>query len=135
MLEQQFIVRFYETDALGHVNNTVIPGWFETGRLPIFDFFGDMAPDKRSLIVARLEVDYVKPVYFGKPITVKTYIARLGGSSFDIGSEVWQDGELCAKGINVMVYFDYQTQKAVPLTTELREKLATVSHPEHPVEP
>ena len=28
--------RFYETDAFGHINNTVITGWFETAREPIF---------------------------------------------------------------------------------------------------
>jgi acyl-CoA thioester hydrolase len=27
--------RFYETDAFGHINNTVIAGWFEAGRAPI----------------------------------------------------------------------------------------------------
>lgn len=28
--------RFYETDAFGHINNTVITGWFETAREPVF---------------------------------------------------------------------------------------------------
>jgi Predicted thioesterase len=63
MLTEDFKVRFYETDALGHVNNTVIPGWIETGRLPIFEFFGEMSPKTQSLIVARLEVDYLLPIY------------------------------------------------------------------------
>ena len=51
MLEEQFKVRFYETDALGHVNNTVVPMWIETGRLPIFEFFGEMSPKKRHVIL------------------------------------------------------------------------------------
>ena len=29
--------RFCETDALGHINNTVIPVWFEAAREPIFE--------------------------------------------------------------------------------------------------
>ena len=30
---------FYETDALGHINNTVIPMWLEKARTPIFKIF------------------------------------------------------------------------------------------------
>ena len=32
MFELTVTPRFYETDAFGHVNNTVVTGWFETGR-------------------------------------------------------------------------------------------------------
>ena len=36
MLRCELMPRFYETDGLGHINNTVIPKWFETARTPIF---------------------------------------------------------------------------------------------------
>ncbi|RUO80160.1 thioesterase [Idiomarina tyrosinivorans] len=134
MLEEQFKVRFYETDALGHVNNTVIPGWIETGRLPIFDFFGAMSGETISLIVARLEVDYLRPIYFGKPVTVKTFVMRLGNSSFDIGTEVWQDDQCCAMGKTILVYFDYSEQKATPLTADIKQKLSALAHPEYPID-
>lgn len=134
MLEEQFKVRFYETDALGHVNNTVVPMWIETGRLPIFEFFGEMSPETQSLIVARLEVDYTRPIFFGSNVTVKTYVSRVGGSSFDITSEIWQQDELCAKGKTVLVYFDFQSQKSIPLTDALRSRLMTLTHPEHGID-
>ncbi|MGM0526724.1 MAG: acyl-CoA thioesterase [Pseudomonadota bacterium] len=134
MLEEEFKVRFYETDALGHVNNTVVPMWIETGRLPIFEFFGEMSPETQSLIVARLEVDYSRPIFFGSNVTVKTYVSRLGGSSFDITSEIWQKDELCAKGKTILVYFDFGQQKSIPLTDGLRTRLATLTHPEYPLD-
>ncbi|MCJ8299448.1 MAG: hypothetical protein MJK13_11020 [Pseudomonadales bacterium] len=31
--------RFLETDALGHINNTVLPMWFEASRDPVFKIF------------------------------------------------------------------------------------------------
>lgn len=130
MLEEDFKVRFYETDALGHVNNTVVPMWIETGRLPIFEFFGDMSPQTQSLIVARLEVDYLRPIFFGSNVTVKTYVTRLGGSSFDLTTEVWQKSHLCAKGKTVLVYFDFNEQTSIALTDGLRSRLATLTHPE-----
>src|SRR5690554_3847102 len=99
MYVEEIKVRFYETDALGHVNNTVIPAWFETGRIPVFDLFAEQGdPYEISLIVANLNVDFVRSIYFGHPVTLKTFIARIGNSSFTIGSEVWQHDKLCAKG-------------------------------------
>lgn len=134
MLVEDFKVRFYETDALGHVNNTVVPMWIETGRLPIFEFFGEMSPDTQSLIVARLEVDYARPIFFGSKVTVKTYVSRLGRSSFDISTEIWQKDELCAKGKTILVYFDFNEQQSIPLTDGLRSRLVTLTHPEKPLD-
>lgn len=134
MLTEDFKVRFYETDALGHVNNTVIPGWIETGRLPIFEFFGEMSPKTQSLIVARLEVDYLLPIYFGGHVTVNTYVSRLGGSSFDITTEIWQKDKMCAKGKTVLVYFDFKQERSVKLSDQLKERLSTITHPEHPLD-
>ncbi len=39
MFSEEFNVRFYETDALAHVSNTVLVGWFETGREPLLKLF------------------------------------------------------------------------------------------------
>lgn len=36
MLEMQIQPRFQETDALGHINNTVPAVWFESARDPCF---------------------------------------------------------------------------------------------------
>lgn len=134
MYTEDIKVRFYETDALGHVNNTVIPAWFETGRLPVFELFTEQGdPYEISLIVANLNVDFLRPVYFGHMVTLKTYIARIGSSSFDIGSEVWQQGELCAKGTSVLVNFDYKNQRSVAIAEGIRHKLEQQTHPDHPL--
>ncbi|MCC5878995.1 MAG: acyl-CoA thioesterase [Idiomarina sp.] len=134
MYTEDIKVRFYETDALGHVNNTVIPAWFETGRLPVFELFTEQGdPYEISLIVANLNVDFLRPVYFGHMVTLKTYIARIGSSSFDIGSEVWQQGELCAKGTSVLVNFDYKNQRSVTIAQSIRHKLEQQTHPDHPL--
>lgn len=131
MLTEQLTVRFYETDALGHVNNTVMPQWFETGRIPLFKLFNNQ--DNISLIAANLNVDFVRPVYFGHPVTLNTFISRIGSSSFDIGTEIWQLDKLCAKGTTVMVNYDYANQCSVPLADSIKAKLIEHAHPEHPL--
>lgn len=134
MYTEELKVRFYETDALGHVNNTVIPAWFETGRLPVFELFTEQGNlYEVSLIVANLNVDFVRPVYFGKPVTLKTYIARIGNSSFDIGSEVWQNDQLCAKGTTILVNYDHKNGKAVAISDSIKDKLRQQAHPDQPL--
>lgn len=134
MITEQLTVRFYETDALGHVNNTVIPQWFEAGRIPLFDLFTEQSESGNvALIVANLNVDFVRPIYFGHPVTLKTFIRRLGTSSFDIGTEVWQSGHVCAKGTTIMVNYDYQAQRSVAMSDSIKTTLAEYAHPDYPL--
>ncbi len=49
--------RFNETDALGHINNSVLINWAEEARNPIFMIFTpDLDPKNWELILARNEV-------------------------------------------------------------------------------
>lgn len=134
MYTEELKVRFYETDALGHVNNTVIPAWFETGRLPVFELFTEQGnPYEVSLIVANLNVDFLRPIFFGYPVTLKTYIARIGSSSFDVASEVWQRDQLCAKGTTILVNYDYKNEASVAIGESIRQKLVAHAHPDKPI--
>ena len=56
-------------------------------------------------------------------LTVKTWVGRLGSSSFDVYQEIWQEGEHCATGTTTMVHFNYNTQKAEPVPDAVREKM------------
>jgi len=116
--------RFYETDAFGHINNTVVPGWFETAREPVFKLFTDSDKmTKINLILARIEVDFVAQIYYGSEVTIKTGIEKIGNASFVVWHEAWQNGSCCAKGKAVQVYFNLDTQKSEPLPSQYRARL------------
>lgn len=122
--EDTYQVRFYETDALRHVSNTVLVGWFESAREPIFKMFTpELDLDNWPLILASYKVDFLAQIFYGQPVTVKTQISRLGNSAFDVYQTLWQNGECCAKGLTTMVHFDYQTQKSAPIPTAIRQGL------------
>lgn len=119
--------RFYETDAFGHVNNTVVPGWFETAREPIFKLFTDGEEmTKINLILARIEVDFVAQIFYGSEVTVKTGIEKIGNASFVVWHEAWQKGACVAKGKAVQVYFSHDTQKSERIPDEFRVKLEAI---------
>ncbi|MDX1803410.1 MAG: thioesterase family protein [Alcanivorax sp.] len=125
MFELTLSPRFYETDAFGHVNNTVMTGWFETGREPLFRIFQGQRqdPGELPLILARVEVDFVAQTYYGQPVTLRTAIERLGNASFVVAQQAWQNGNLVARGKAVQVHFDHATQASSPLPASLREAL------------
>ncbi|WP_136249287.1 acyl-CoA thioesterase [Halomonas borealis] len=116
---------FYDTDALGHINNTRLPAWFELARNDLFRLFTpDLDPGQWRLIMARMEIDYRAELYYGHDIEIRTYLTRLGGSSFTVTQEAWQSGRLANLGHAVMVHYDHRDKRAVPLEGELREALA-----------
>jgi len=54
MFSELITPRFSDTDALGHINNTMVPIWFEGARDPVFKLFmPELDPNNWQLILAR----------------------------------------------------------------------------------
>lgn len=124
--------RFAETDALGHINNTAIPVWLEQARAPVFRLFiPDLDPKKWRLIVAKIEVSFLQEIVYGHTVEVRTYVEKIGNSSFQVGQEVHQRGQCCAKGSSVLVHFNYATKKSEPIPAEIRAALEGHLMPVH----
>ena len=114
--------RFVETDALGHINNTVLPQWFEQARTPLFKMFTpDLAIDKWVLILAKIEVEFVRELFYAKEVEIKTYIEKVGNSSFVAYQEAWQQGTLGAKGRATLVHFDHRQKTSKPIPEEIKQ--------------
>jgi len=126
MFSETITPHFSDTDALGHINNTKPPVWFEGSRAPIFKFFTpDLDPKKWQLIIAKIEVSYHGQLFYGQDIEIRTFISRIGGASFDVYQELWQHGEKCVSGTASMVHFDYQAQCSKKIPDDIRAQLAT----------
>jgi acyl-CoA thioester hydrolase len=124
MYSQTIQPRFNETDALGHINNTVVAAWFEGCRDPLFRLFTpDLNPAQWRLILAKFSVDFHAELFYGEPVEIKTWVSRIGNSSFDISQQAWQQGQLCASGVAVMVHFDFGSKQSATLSDELKARL------------
>lgn len=120
---------FTDTDALGHINNTRLPVWFEQARTELFRLFTpDLDPCKWRLILAKLEVEYLAELFYGQPVEIRTYLTRLGNSSLTVTQEAWQGGRLGARGHTVMVHYDHAAKRSLPIEGELRQRLAAHLH-------
>lgn len=115
---------FYDTDALSHINNTRLPAWFELARNDLFKLFTpDLNPRQWRLIMARMEIDYRVELFYGHDIELRTYLTRLGTSSFTVTQEARQFGTLTNLGHTVLIQYDHHAKRAVPIEGELRESL------------
>ncbi len=118
---------FGDIDGLKHVNNTVLARWFEQARTPFFRFFTpdlDLSYEKWKLIMARTEFDFLGQLKFDLPIEIRSYIEKIGNSSFTILQQAWQNDELKVQGKAVTVHFNFLKQKSVPIPDGIREKLS-----------
>lgn len=115
---------FYDTDGLGHINNTRVPQWLEAARNDVFRIFTpDLDMRKWQLILARIEVDFVGELFYASDVEVRTSIGRIGSSSFGVHQEVWQNGALGAKGEATLVRYDFSVGKTMPLSEDQRTQL------------
>lgn len=126
MFKTKVTPSFGDIDGMKHVNNNRILEWFELGGLDIYRYFTpdlDLDYENWKLIMVRKEADFVGQLRFGEDVEIRTYLLKIGNSSFTVGNEVWQNNELKAKGKTVIVHFDYVTQKSVPIPDDVRKKL------------
>lgn len=116
--------KFKDTDALGHVNNNIIGEWFELARNDIFKIFNPkLNLDNWNLILVHTEFDFLAQIFYGNEVEIKTFIEKIGNSSFTIGHELWQNSEVKAKGTCVLVHFNYTEAKSQKIPDDIRFEL------------
>ena len=116
--------RFCETDALGHINHTVIPMWLEQARTPVFKLFNpSLSLDNWNLILKKISVDYMSQIYIGTSVEINTYIGEIQQTSFIVEQEVLQNKNMVAKASTVLIHFDYQKQSKADIPPKIRESL------------
>lgn len=124
VLETIITPRFKDTDALGHINNASFPTWFEEARRPIFKLFiPDLDPAKWNLIVARFEIDFLAQTHYQEDVTIHTSIEKIGKSSFVVSHVAFQNKVEVAQARVVLVHFDYNHNKSVVISDEIKNQL------------
>ena len=105
-------VRWSDVDAFGHVNNVKYFEYFQESRINFLTQFANMSGG-RTLVVARVTVDYKRPIFFrSAPYPIRTRVVRRGRSSFDLYSEIVDGDLVLAHASAVLVGFDAEGQKS-----------------------
>jgi len=98
--------RFYETDGLGHISNTVIPAWFEIGRTEFLSSIGadSVGGRPRVWLTVSIQIDYLAETFYGSDVTVRMTGAKVGNTSLTLYGEMEQNGKVTMRGSTVLVH-------------------------------
>jgi YbgC/YbaW family acyl-CoA thioester hydrolase len=77
-------VRWADIDALQHVNNAVYLSYFEQARIDYFRALGCWDWEKVGMLLARTEVDYLRPLLIQDRAWILTRTVKLGIKSFEM---------------------------------------------------
>lgn len=119
-------VRFRDLDLFGHVNNAVYLTYLESARLAWWMHVTGR-PELRdvSMILARTEIDYRRPVVLGERLRVGVRSPSLRRSSFVLlfRIETEPGSALVAEARKVLVHYDYAASRSTPIPAALRAQI------------
>ncbi len=123
-------VRFSDVDVYGHVNNVKYFEYYQEARI---DFLRSMRSDDEphlATVVARIDVDYRRPILFRpEPYVVRTWVTRVGTSSYSLASDISDDDTVLSRAQAVLVAFDMNSQRSRPLRDAERQVLEGALEP------
>ena len=122
-------MRWADADALNHLNNANYFRYMEEGRIRMFVEGSVRQSTRYGPVVVHCSCDFKKPITYPALIRVSHRLERIGRSSMEHAvdlSLVHDDGlELCAQGKSIMVWMDFELNRAHPWPEEVLESLAT----------
>jgi len=124
-------VRYGDLDPQGHVNNAKHLTYFEQARIAYKIKLGLFEKDQSfmeiGVILADIHITYFQPIYYGQNIKVGVHAARLGNKSMTWEQNIMDadTSKELAKGEVILVTYDYQNEKTIPVPAEWRDKIST----------
>ena len=119
-------VRYGDLDPQGHVNNAGFITYLEHARVNYIRQLG-LWDGKSFLeigfILARVEMDFKKPILMTDAVEVGVKVSRLGNKSLDMDYLIRESktGQIFAEGRTIQVAYDYETQKTIPVPDHWRD--------------
>lgn len=123
--ETDIYVRYSESDAQGHVNNTSHFLYLEEGRTKFFDVIQPMRDTTFSFIAANISCSYINEAFPREILTVRTAVKKIGNKSFTLYQDIINKEKdlTVAEAEAVLVCYDRTIEQSVKIPDELIETL------------
>ncbi|KVQ19584.1 acyl-CoA thioesterase [Burkholderia ubonensis] len=133
--ETSIIVKYRETDALGHVSSPVYYDYLQHAYLTyMHDLLELPYSQKLPHIMVKTSCEYLKPAQYGDTLTVRSSVTRFGSKSFELEYLMVRDGQpddadapdedrVVARALSTHVMFDYGSKTTVPVPEEFRTRV------------
>jgi acyl-CoA thioester hydrolase len=121
-------VRFGDLDAMRHLNNVVFLRYFESARIGYLNrVLEQHDPVNRDggfgFIFASCHIDYRSPAHFDEEVVIRVRPADVGTKSLKLEFDMRVGERLIAEGHGVLVGYDYEAERTVPLPDALKQRL------------
>ena len=122
-------VRFSDLDAMRHVNNATYLSYIEEARIAYFNdvLNRPMTTLDFGAVVARIEIDYIKPIMLGDEIVIYTRVSRIGNKSSDVENLMLVEKDnakiVVAEALTKLVSYDYNKLVSKPISEEIKKKI------------
>lgn len=118
-------IRYNDLDGQGHVNNAVYATYFEFARTELFFTIApELMPKGAEPVLARLEIDYRRELFYPGTIDIGIAVLDIGGASLRFAQAVFRERACIASGVSVIVKLDSDTRKSCKWTEGERKILS-----------
>ncbi len=126
---QPIQVRYGDLDPQGHVNNARYLTYMEQARVAYVRHLGLWNGESfltLGMIMADAHVAFKAPILWGQSLRVGMRISRLGNKSMhsEYRIEDADTGAVLAEGSSVLVAYDYQAERTIPVPDTWRQRIA-----------
>jgi acyl-CoA thioester hydrolase len=121
--------RFRDTDAMGHVNNTVYITYLEVSRQEYWRALDGTVDYRRvPFILAHVTVDFRSEALIHEDLLIGCMCEGIGGKSFRFRYEIRDKASerLIVEARTVQVCYDYEKKVSIPMPKDLRNALETL---------
>jgi len=122
-------IRYSDLDPQWHVNNARYLSFIESARLEYLqelELWDGKSFLNLGLIVANVQINYLKPILMEQKIFVGVKVTRIGNKSLDFSYSIEdvETEEIMATASTVMVTYSYELLQAVSVSVDWRKKIA-----------
>src|SRR5437016_14229524 len=123
-------VQWGDQDSFGHVNNVVYFRWMESARIEYFRQTGVGSTSNQGVgpILASIKCDFRRQLTYPDTLLVSASIASIGRTSMKMAHLVYSTANkaVATEGDSVLVMFDYQAQRPLAVTDDIRAKIDAI---------
>lgn len=121
-------IRFNDVDRYGHVNNNAYFAYYDLGKEDYLNTVLKVDYRQHDVVpvIANVNADFIRPIFYGDPIVVETRIAHVGQKSFTLEQQAVNtaNGEVVCRCSTVMVCFSLGAQASADLPAHYRQAIA-----------
>jgi acyl-CoA thioester hydrolase len=124
------VLRFGDTDAFGHINNSTFSVLCESGRVSLFaSKLRHTLPSEAFFSIARLVINFKAELHYPGEVRTGTWFTKLGRTSVTVEQALLANGHLAATAEGVCVLIDGATRRPMPWPDAARRVVEEMVRP------